>query len=104
MKLADFYYDLPASSIAQAPAEPRDHSRLMVLGRHSQEIEHRRFDDLVDFLRPGDVLVLNSTRVFPARLRGKKKTGGKVELLLLAPLLKDALQPTGGDCPQWRVL
>ena len=83
MKLADFAYELPPSAIAQEPLAARDQSRLLVLDRRSKAIRHAHFYDLPDFLRAGDVLVLNSTRVFPARLRGKKKTGGKVEVLLI---------------------
>lgn len=86
MKLADFHYELPASAIAQEPALRRDASRLMVLGRHSPAIQHSRFIDLPDFLEAGDVLVLNATKVFPARLRGKKSSGGKIEILLVQPL------------------
>jgi len=86
MKLADFHYDLPASAIAQEPASPRDQSRLMVLNRRNDAIEHHHFQEIIGHLKPGDVLVLNATKVFPARLRGKKKTGGKAEVLLLEPL------------------
>ncbi len=84
MKLSDFHYDLPAARIAQMPVTPRDQSKLMVLDRSSSRLEHRRFADIVDYLKPGDVLVTNNTKVFPARLRGKKKTGGKVEVLLVS--------------------
>ncbi len=84
MKLADFHYELPAEAIAQEPRERRDQSRLLVLDRQSKTIRHKRFSDIVEFLTPGDVLVLNSTRVFPARLRGRKKSGGKIEVLLLS--------------------
>jgi S-adenosylmethionine:tRNA ribosyltransferase-isomerase len=84
MKTADFDYDLPGELIAQTPAEPRDHSRLMVLDRDTGSIEHRRFFDLPERLRPGDVLVFNDSRVMRARLHGRRtETGGKVELLLL---------------------
>ncbi|MEE9203243.1 MAG: S-adenosylmethionine:tRNA ribosyltransferase-isomerase, partial [Dehalococcoidia bacterium] len=83
MRTSDFDYELPQELIAQAPAQPRDSSRLMVLHRDTGEIEHRRFRDIADYLRPGDVVVLNDTRVIPARLRGRKETGGKVEVLLL---------------------
>jgi len=80
----DFDYDLPSGMIAQHPAEPRDACRLLVLDRASGQIDHRRFGDLLEYLRPGDVLVLNETRVLPARLHGAKdETGGSVELLLL---------------------
>ncbi len=84
MKSRDFEYDLPPALIAQAPVEPRDASRLMVVHRSSGRIEHRVFQDIGTFLQRGDLLVLNQTRVIPARLFGHKtKTGGKVELLLL---------------------
>src|SRR5882724_1883690 len=84
MKLADFFYDLPDGRIAQEPVSPRDHSKLMAIDRASGNITHKRFDEIADLLRPGDVLVTNATKVFPARLRGKKKTGGKVEVLLVS--------------------
>jgi S-adenosylmethionine:tRNA ribosyltransferase-isomerase len=84
MKTSGFDYDLPAELIAQTPAEPRDASRLMVVHRTTGQIEHRTFRDIGEYLRPGDLLVLNQTRVIPARLFGRKaKTGGQVELLLL---------------------
>ena len=80
---SDFDYDLPKHMIAQAPVEPRDASRLLVLHRDDGRIEHRVFRDLGEYLRRGDLLVLNQTRVIPARLHGHKPTGGRVELLLL---------------------
>jgi len=83
MKTSDFDYYLPPELIAQTPVEPRDRSRLMVLDRHSGLIEHRRFFEIADYLHAGDVLVFNDSRVIPARIKGKKDTGGKVELLLL---------------------
>ncbi len=83
MKTSDFDYHLPESSIAQTPAEPRDSSRLLVLDRGTGQLEHRIFRDVVDYLHPGDLLVLNQTRVIPARIFAHKETGGKVELLLL---------------------
>ncbi len=83
MKTSDFDYHLPESSIAQTPAEPRDSSRLLVLHRDSGDVEHRLFRDLGLFLRPNDLLILNRTRVIPARIFAKKETGGRVELLLL---------------------
>ena len=85
MKLSDFYYDLPPDRIAQEPASPRDRARLMVVRAGTDAVEHRRFHELDQLLRGGDVLVVNATRVFPARLRGKKSTGGKIEALLLGP-------------------
>jgi S-adenosylmethionine:tRNA ribosyltransferase-isomerase len=87
MKLNDFDYELPQDLIAQIPIEPRDASRLMVVSRNSDEVEHRQFNDLLEYLHPGDLLVLNQTRVIPARLKGHKvPTGGAVEILLLRQL------------------
>ena len=83
MHTSDFDYHLPESSIAQTPAEPRDSSRLLVLHRETNELEHRIFRDVADYLNPGDLLVLNQTRVIPARIYARKDTGGRVELLLL---------------------
>jgi len=84
MKLEDFDYHLPKDLIAQQPLTPRDSCRLMVLHRDGGEIEHRRFSELGQFLRQGDVVVLNNTKVIPARLKGRKiETGGKVEIFLL---------------------
>jgi len=83
MKTSDFDYVLPESSIAQTPAEPRDSSRLLVLHRDTGEMEHRIFRDVTDYLNAGDLLVLNHTRVIPARIFARKETGGRVELLLL---------------------
>jgi hypothetical protein len=83
MKTSDFDYDLPGHMIAQTPAEPRDSSRLLVLHRDSGEVEHRIFSDLPQYLRKDDLLVLNQTRVIPARVFARKKTGGRIELLLL---------------------
>lgn len=86
MKLSDFMYDLPEERIAQTPAEPRDHSRLMVVHRDNHELEHRHFYDVIDYLNPGDVLVINETRVIPARLIGERPSGGACEVLLLKQL------------------
>jgi len=83
MKLSDFDYNLPKNLIAQYPAEKRDGSRLLVLHRATGRIEHRIFRDIIEYLDPGDLLVLNNTKVLPARLVGKKETGGKVEALVL---------------------
>lgn len=84
MKTDDFDYELPSGLIAQHPAEPRDACRLMVVDRTSGQIDHRTFGDVVEYLEPGDVLVVNETRVLPARLKGAKdETGGAVEILLL---------------------
>jgi S-adenosylmethionine:tRNA ribosyltransferase-isomerase len=87
MNVADFDYDLPESFIAQEPANPRDSSRLMVMNRQTGELEHHIFREIVDFIHPGDVLVMNTTRVIPARLQATKaETGGRVEILLLRQL------------------
>lgn len=87
MKTSDFMYDLPESSIAQFPVEPRDHSRLMVLDRSDDSITHKHFYDVIDYLNPGDVLVVNDTRVIPARLLGERiPTGGACEVFLLKQL------------------
>lgn len=84
MKTSDFYYDLPKELIAQTPIEPRDHSRLLVMDRLSGKIEHKHFYDIIDFLKPGDCLIANDSRVLPARIFGTKKdTGANVEFLLL---------------------
>jgi S-adenosylmethionine:tRNA ribosyltransferase-isomerase len=84
MKLSDFDYNLPEELIAKQPVEKRDASRLMVLHRGDGRIEHRRFSDIVEYLEPSDILVVNNTRVIPARLIGHKKgTGGEAEILLL---------------------
>ena len=85
MRTSDFDYRLPPHLIAQTPVEPRDSSRLMVLHRDSGTLEHRRFYELPDYLRPGDVLVFNDSRVVPARLYARREsTGGRTELLLLS--------------------
>ena len=86
MKTHDFYYDLPEELIAQTPLEQRDTSRLMVLDRVSGEVSHKHFYDIIDYLQPGDCLVMNDSRVLPARLLGHRPTGGAVEVLLLRDL------------------
>lgn len=83
MKTSQFNYQLPIRLIAQTPVEPRDHSRLMVVDRKSEKITHSFFYEIRNFLRPGDLLVVNRTRVIPARIFARKPTGGKVEILLL---------------------
>jgi len=83
MRVEDFDYYLPKELIAQKPADPRDSSRLMVIHRATGEIEHRIFRDIIEYLRKGDLLVINTTKVIPARLEGKKTTGAKVEIFLL---------------------
>ena len=86
MKTHDFWYDLPEELIAQTPLERRDGSRLMVLNRETGEIQHKHFYDIIDYLNPGDCLVMNDSRVLPARLMGHRPTGGVVEVLLLRDL------------------
>ena len=89
MKVTDFDYELPEELIAQTPIKKRDESRLMVLNRKNQTIEHKVFKDIIDYLKPGDVLVRNNTKVIPARLYGKKETGANVEFLLLNNIEND---------------
>lgn len=87
MKISDFDYNLPSALIAQIPIEPRDHSRLMVLQRHSRTIEHRHFFEIIHYLEKNDVIVFNNSRVIPARITGQKRgTSFRVELLLLRRL------------------
>ena len=86
MKTSDFYFDLPEELIAQTPLQQRDASRLLALDRVSGEIRHQHFYDIVDHLQPGDCLVMNDSRVLPARLLGHRPTGGAVEVLLLRDL------------------
>ena len=101
MKTSDFFYDLPEELIAQTPAEPRDCSRLLVYHRDTKTIEHRIFREITDYLRAGDVLVVNRTRVLPARLFAHTMSGGRVEVLLLKRLDLDcweALVKPGKKC------
>ena len=86
MKTHDFYYDLPEELIAQTPLEKRDTSRLMTLDRVTGAVDHKHFYDIIDYLDPGDCLVMNDSRVLPARLLGHRPTGGAVEVLLLRDL------------------
>ena len=86
MKTSDFMYDLPEELIAQTPVEPRDHSRLMVVNRDTGAIEHKHFYDVIDYLNPGDSLIINETRAIPARLIGERAGGGACEILLLKQL------------------
>ena len=83
LKTSDFYYDLPEELIAQTPLEPRDSSRLLVYNRTTDEVFHRHFRDVGDYLKPGDLLVVNTTKVYPARIFAYTEHGGKVEILLL---------------------
>ncbi len=87
MKLSDFGFDLPVERLAEHPAENRDEARLMVLNRADRTIEHKQFKDVIDYFDEGDVMVLNNTKVFPARLFGnKEKTGARIEVFLLREL------------------
>ena len=86
MRTHDFWYDLPEELIAQTPLEQRDTSRLLVLDRQTGELEHKHFYDILEYLNPGDCLVMNDSRVLPARLLGHRPTGGAVEVLLLRDL------------------
>lgn len=89
MKLSDFSYELPEELIAQHPYDKRDEARLMVLNREKRTIENKIFRDVIDYLNPGDCLVINDTKVIPARLYGKKETGANVEFLLLKQIEND---------------
>lgn len=83
MNVSEFNYNLPEELIAQTPLEKRDESRLMVLNRETETIEHRKFKNIIEYLKPGDCLVRNNTKVLPARIYGNKETGAKIEFLLL---------------------
>lgn len=83
MNVSEFNYNLPEELIAQTPLEKRDESRLMVLNRKTETIEHKKFKNIIEYLKPGDCLVRNNTKVLPARIYGKKETGAKIEFLLL---------------------
>ncbi len=100
MKVSDFNFDLPREMIATVPADPRDSSRLLVLRRDTGEIEHHVFRDIVEYLRPDDLLVLNNTRVIPARINAVRGTGGKMEMLFLEP----SRNSKKGDGPHWTAL
>jgi S-adenosylmethionine:tRNA ribosyltransferase-isomerase len=86
LTLSDFDYTLPSELIAQEPVSPRDHARLMTIDRATQRIEHKSFYDCIDFIEPGDVVIVNNSKVIPARLKGQKSTGGKIEIFLLRQL------------------
>ena len=89
MNVSEFNYNLPEELIAQIPIKKRDESRLMVLDRNKNTIEHKVFKDIINYLKPGDVLVRNNTKVIPARIYGKKETGANVEILLLKNIEDD---------------
>ena len=98
MKLSEFDFNLPEELIAQRPLDKRDTSRLMVLNREKQTIEHKHFYDIIDYLQPGDILVRNNTKVIPARLFGiKEETNGHVEVLLLKDLGDDTWECLVGN-------
>lgn len=103
MRIDEFDYDLPVELIAQTPVEPRDHSRLLVVHCDTGELEHRHFYDLPEYLGAGDLLVANESKVLPARLMGEKVgTGGKVEVLLLRPVVQ--LEDEGAEPSVWEGL
>ncbi|HXI03816.1 MAG TPA: S-adenosylmethionine:tRNA ribosyltransferase-isomerase, partial [Candidatus Saccharimonadales bacterium] len=110
MRISEFAYDLPPERIAQEPAAQRDGSRLMKLDRATGEVAHLRFTDLPGLLEPGDLLVLNDTRVVPARIVAEKPAGGRAEVLLLERLdgagtiRASALPARAGEVQQWRAL
>ena len=89
MKVSDFNYDLPEELISQHPYDKRDEARLMILNRENQKIDHKVFKDIIEYLNPGDCLVINNTKVIPARLYGKKDTGANIEFLLLKRIEND---------------
>ncbi len=97
-RIEDYDYELPPELIAQHPASSRERSRLLVLERSAGSTLHSRFDKIVEYLRPGDLLVVNDTRVVPARMIGRKNTGGKIELLVLDPYKSPELGETEGYC------
>lgn len=88
--LTDYEYDLPSEFIAQEPFEPRDHCKLMALNRQTGDIKHHKFYDIFDYLQPDDILVVNETRVFPARLLGHKESGGQIEVFLLEQISENS--------------
>lgn len=96
MRLDDFDFELPEELIAQYPAEKRDGSRLLVLNRNATAVSHQQFADIVDFFRSGDCLVVNDTKVIPARLKGQKESGGRIEVFLVRQLRADP--------PEWLCL
>lgn len=96
MKKSEFFYELPTELIAQTPIEKRDTSKMMVLNRKNQSIEHKHFYDIIDYLNEGDALILNDSRVMPARIYGVKDTGAVVEILLLNQRDKDTWEALAG--------
>lgn len=99
MRLSQLSYNLPKNLIANSPSYPRDHSKLLIIDRETESISHKHFYDLSDIVGPGDVLVLNDTKVFPARAYGKKKTGGTVEVLFLKEVKNNVWEILGKNIP-----
>ena len=92
MKLSDFSFDLPEELIAEYPSDNRDEAKLMVIHRETGKIEHKLFKDIINYFSEGDVMIMNNTRVFPARMYGnKEKTGAKIEVFLLRELNRESL-------------
>ncbi|MCD4761378.1 tRNA preQ1(34) S-adenosylmethionine ribosyltransferase-isomerase QueA [bacterium] len=106
MKLSEFDYNLPKNLIAQEPMKPRDHSRLLILDKQNGKLEHKKFYNIIEYFKKGDVLVMNNSKVFPARLIGKRKeSGGKVEVFLLRSRGRDvALQRLHTKAEVWQCL
>ena len=97
MKLSEFSFDLPEELIAEYPSDNRDEARLMVIHRKTGKIEHKLFKDVLNYFSEGDVMIMNNTRVFPARMYGnKEKTGAKIEVFLLRELNRESLFWFGG--------
>ena len=102
MQLCQFDYNLPKELIAQYPAEKRDESRLLIVDRKKRELYHEVFKNLPKFLQPEDLIIVNNTRLIPARLKGRKETGGKAEVFLLNPVGGNGGEK--GDEQIWEVL
>ena len=83
MKVEDFNYHLPPEHIAQHPSEKRDHSKMMVINKANKSITHRQFKDITDYIKPDDLIVINNTKVIPARVFGTKETGANIEIFLI---------------------
>jgi len=108
VKTEEFDYELPRHFIAQRPAARREYSRLLVLHRESGEVHHRQFYQILNYLRPGDLLVLNNTKVIPALLEARRQTGGRVEILLVKESKPEDYEASHPDRPRgeacWEVL
>lgn len=106
-KTSSYYYDLPEELIAQTPIEPRDHSRMLVFNKQDKQVEHKHFYDIIDYLKEGDVLVVNNTKVIPCRLVGKKGTGAVVEVFILKKINGtdwEALVKPGKRCKKGTII